>query len=697
MQPLFNTDETKAVSSSTEQVIRKVLDRYMKHSPAKPLAYRAYVDDGFRKDKKGRYDVDFNQIFPEAKDGEYAYAFVQYKLLAGMSPAFYFTSVNHTEVYVNGERVIKTNIYDEFQRKERELNVPDEISNRGGYNSIFIKCRKGPLGFGFRFGPLNPTHCPAEFYKAFAENAEELGWNYCGPFEEDIYPEALQGNPSMEEFWLPRPYRAEMPNIPEHTEMYAVSTLVAEDKKEITFRAEADAEMELYIDGVRQSYGADSLCTTLSLEQGVHAVAVRLCNKAPQCYFTARAEGAKLALPDCVKNVRGEWLYLDSPDERARKGFDQYQLYEGHEAGEKTYFLCGDYAYLRPVLESPQFGRLNYPNGVVLYGLLEAGNYLRDQELLDYAHEHLKSCYEPLELVLWEREKFGWACLNHKFMYMGYLDDCGSFSAMVLEDYLKYHKNARIKFYVDFVADYILKKQDRREDGMFYREHGSFYENIAWADDIYMSTPFMIRYAQMTGDKSVLDDAVNQFLCYKEKLYMEEHKLLGHVYSFEYDKCNNAPWGRGNGWVYFSLTELLAVLPKDHIHYKEIEEFFVQLSEGFLRCLDEEGMIHNLMWNQESFAETSATAMCAASFARGIRMGILPEAGYKEASERSVEAMKKDCIDEAGNVYGVCRGSGCSFREEYYRDELWPITNDTHGTGIVLMAMIEVERNRSLK
>ena len=78
-------------------------------------------------------------------------------------------------------------------------------------------------------------------------------------------------------------------------------------------------------------------------------------------------------------------------------------------------------------------------------------------------------------------------------------------------------------------------------------------------------------------------------------------------------------------------------------------------------------------------------------------MGILPVDLYQEASERSVEALKKYCIDEDGNIYGVCRGSGYSFREDYYRDDLWCITNDTHGTGIVLIAMIEVEKNRSRK
>lgn len=112
------------------------------------------------------------------------------------------------------------------------------------------------MGFGFRFGALNHKGNPVEFYKAFAENAEELGWNYCGPFKEDVYPEPLKGNPPMEDCWLPRPYRPEMPDIKDHSEMYAVSTLAADADEEVTFCAEAEAELELYIDGLLQGSGS---------------------------------------------------------------------------------------------------------------------------------------------------------------------------------------------------------------------------------------------------------------------------------------------------------------------------------------------------------------------------------------------------------------------------------------------------------
>ena len=120
----------------------------------------------------------------------------------------------------------------------------------------------------------------------------------------------------------------------------------------------------------------------------------------------------------------------------------------------------------------------------------------------------------------------------------------------------------------DYVADYISHKQARLPDGTFYRKMlmHIFHENTLWADDLYMSVPFLCRYAELTGDQSGLDDAAKQFLGFKERLFIPELKIMSHIYDFRRDMATGVPWGRGNGWTIFSLSELLAVLPGDHPH-----------------------------------------------------------------------------------------------------------------------------------
>ena len=124
------------------------------------------------------------------------------------------------------------------------------------------------------------------------------------------------------------------------------------------------------------------------------------------------------------------------------------------------------------------------------------------------------------------------------------------------------------------VADYIENGQERLENGMFYREREDSlidYKTI-WADDLYMSVPFLCRYYKLTGEDKYLEDAVNQILCFRDKLYMPEVGCMSHVYNLIYDKKTCVPWGRGNGWPTVALTELLEVLPKEHKAYGKIQQ-----------------------------------------------------------------------------------------------------------------------------
>ena len=678
------------VAGAAESVIRTIAKSYMKRNPPVPFSYRAYSEKGFKCDENGAFILDFDNKFPEAADGDYAYAFSKvYSYRTGVMALSVRMRVP-VEIYVNGEKVTQTTCYDEGCDEVRNV----QFNAKQGMNTVFVKCRKNAIGFQCRLGVASIKWGPTHFYTPFAENEGELGWNYCGPFHEDVFKEPPSEKDPMADCWLPKPYDPAIP-ITQRGELYAVSKLSCTETAEVRVQCKADADIELYINGQLLSKGYGALSAASLLEEGIWDIAIHLTGIKDSCSFDCQVENGNLMLPDYVKAAKGDWLYLETADAKARYGFRRFELYDSFVPGEKTSFQCGADTYIRPVLETEIYGKATYPLGVVLYGLLMAGKYLQDQEILEYAHRHLESCYTSLHYSLWDKEKFGFACINHQLQICDTLDDCGAFAATVMEDYLRYSKDEAVLPFADYVADYILNKHERLDNGMFYRKMPvPYFRYTIWCDDLYMSTPFMLRYAQLTGNSAVIDDVVNQFLCYQEKLYMPDAKLMSHVYNTLYDRPTRMPWGRGNGWVLFSLTELLAVLPKEHVHYEKIKVFFTNLAEGFLNNIDEDGMIHQLIWDKDAYQEASSTAMCAAGFARGVRMGLLPKEPYQAASERCVEALRKRCVDEEGNVYGVCHGSLYSYRAEYYKYELVPIVNDTHGTGIFLIAMVEVDRNR---
>jgi rhamnogalacturonyl hydrolase YesR len=218
-----------------------------------------------------------------------------------------------------------------------------------------------------------------------------------------------------------------------------------------------------------------------------------------------------------------------------------------------------------------------------------------------------------------------------------------------------------------------------------------FHENTMWADDLYMSVPFLCRYYQLTGEAKYIDDAARQFVGFKKRLFMPELKIMSHIYDFRRDLATGVPWGRGNGWTIFSLSELLAVLPADHALRPELLAMFRELCQGYLPLQDDAGMWHQVLTHPDAYPETSCTAMFAYAFSRAVQFGWLADPQpYINAALKAWKAMNKISIDQIGNVYGVCRGSEFSFSPSYYKNELLPNLNDTHGVGIVLLAGFEI-------
>lgn len=685
MKAYFESKNGLQKQDTTESVMHRIADRYMRENPAHPFMYRSFSEDGFKRDAEARCILDFNAKFPDAKMGEYAYA-VSKMVCREKGTVFLFVDIKcPAEIFVNGTVAARTYyLEDECMNAGRII----EVSVRKGDNVVFVKCRKNVLGFGCTIGSAYPRETAVNFYTVFEENTGELGWNYCGPYKEDLFETVPDRKGGMGKMWLPElQSNAFQDTYFGHETLYAVSQLECVDDT-VNIRLTGEAEVEVYVDGTKIN-GHEGV---FSMEKaaGRHDIVLKFMHlkKAPDAKI--QFSGAFVRLPDCVKGVRGEWLYLDTQDDRAVQGFRPFALYDAYEDGEKEFYRSGSRSYIRAVLEEKLFGKLSYPLGVVLYGFLMTGRFLKDDGILEYAKTHLRMVYAGYPYTLWDNRKFGFACINHLVTAIRALDDCGSFTSAVLESYFNGNKEEEVKAFADFAGDYVLNRQERLSNGMFYRKDPRpAYLDTIWADDLYMSTPFMIRYAKLKGDDRILDDAVNQFLCFKERLFMDDKRLMSHVYNLYYKLPTGVPWGRGNGWVLFSLSELLQVLPTNHPSYPEIVSFFKQLAEGFLERIDPEGMLHQVLWDWDSYAEASCTAMCAVGFARGVRLGLLPASPYKEAAKRCVEGLKRYCIDRDGNIYGVCRGSGYSYREEYYKYELPWILNDTHGTGIVLMALVE--------
>lgn len=690
-----------------QAIISSLAYRYMGQNLKHGLYYRAYTNNGIVRTTDYRYLVDFNNIFPDSKDKECVWAFTKFYSAGKSSFGWDINCFGPMVVYVNGEVAYKSDI---FKERYSETSTRVFMDVEEGWNDIRIQFKKTKAGFGGQFGTwigkwdmytLMPTKerdgqegfvftelVPDDYVPEFEIGMSEMD------FDKKLYPVINWSDDEMKKGQLTRMFGT--PNG-----QYAVgyTKVFADDINNTThkFTLDTKGETVVYINKkevFKTKGGKETFDATLPL--GTYDIYVKCICDGSDWGYTLECDTVEFESAARVKGTDDVWMYIGTFVKDFEFPFDTASDML-HIVGEPaTYWrLDAPDTFVRPYNENTLFGRWNYPLGVTMYGLLHTAIAIGSEDIKNYIKDHVQLCIDTLEYALWDKEQYGGATSIHNLLTsIDSLDDCGSFASMMLE-VNKYLGLRDVKKVADYVGDYIYNHQSRLEDGTFFRKEmmHHFHNMTMWADDLYMSVPFLVRYSQFTGDQKYLDDAANQFFGFKKRLFMPEEKIMSHVYDFKYDSKTNVPWGRGNGWVVFSMTELLEVLPEDHPKRNDLIEFLNTLCEGYLALQDDEGMWHQVLNDHESYPETSCTSMFIYAFSRGIRFGWLknPEK-YVKAIYKAWKGISKTSVDSNGNVYGVCRGSEFSFIADYYKYELGWNLNDTHGTGIVMLAGIEVIR-----
>lgn len=687
-------------------IISSLAYRYMGQNLKHGLYYRAYTNNGIVRTTDYRYLVDFNKIFPDAKDKDCVWAFTKTYSAGDASFGWDINCFGPMVIYVNGEVAYKSDI---FKERYSETATRVFVSVKKGWNDIKIQFKKTKAGFGGQFGTwigkwdmytLMPTaerdgqegFVFTELVPDTYEPNFELGMS-----EKDVdvklYPVLGWDADELKKGQFTRMY-----GTPEGK--YAIGWTKGffneMGETDYKFSINAKGKTTIYIDK-EEAYTTDggSESFTAKLPFGEHDIFVKsVCGG--DWGYTLECDGVEFTSAARVKGTSDVWMYIGPFDASFEFPYDR-ACDMLHVVGEpKTYWrLDAPDTFVRPYNENTLFGRWNYPLGVTMYGLLHTAMLIGSEDIQKYIKDHVQLCCDTLEYALWDKEQYGGATSIHNLLTsIDSLDDCGSFASMMLEVH-KYLGIDGVKPVADYVGDYIFNHQARLEDGTFFRKEmmHHFHNQTMWADDLYMSVPFLTRYYEFTGDQKYIDDAANQFFGFRKRLFMPEESIMSHVYDFKYDTKTNVPWGRGNGWVVFSMTELLEKLPENHPNKNDLIEFLNTLCEGYLKLQDKDGMWHQVLNDWESYPETSCTSMFIYAFSRGVRFGWLREPEkYVKAIYKAWEAISKTSVDTDGNVYGVCRGSEFSFIPDYYKYELGWNLNDTHGTGIVMLAGIEVIR-----
>ncbi|PTR01569.1 rhamnogalacturonyl hydrolase YesR [Mucilaginibacter yixingensis] len=333
-----------------------------------------------------------------------------------------------------------------------------------------------------------------------------------------------------------------------------------------------------------------------------------------------------------------------------------------------------------------RYNKWMYPNGVLATGMMRAAQVLGDKKYSDYSRHNYAFIFDNLPYfeTLYKAKT---PKVEYGAVYsMGNLDACGAMSAGLMDVYA-FDNRADYRAYLDRAANYILTKQLRLADGTLCRPQPR--TNTLWADDLYMSVPFLARMGKLTGDKKYFDDAIKQVENFNHYLYDAPSGLFWHNYYTDVDMNGVGHWGRANGWLAVAQTELLANLPANHPKRAELIKLLLRQIVGFARYQDQTGLWHQLLDKPDSYLESSVTAMYTYAVARAVNEGWIPAKYISIAREGWKGLAAKLTAD--GELQDVCIGTNMDEAIAFYYTRPKEL-NDTHGLGPFLLAGSEMLR-----
>jgi len=269
------------------------------------------------------------------------------------------------------------------------------------------------------------------------------------------------------------------------------------------------------------------------------------------------------------------------------------------------------------------------------------------------------------------------------------LDDCGAMGASLIEANKKL-KISEYQNYIDSASIHIMKNQERLTNGTLVRTHP--HEMTLWGDDLYMSVPFMARMGELKNDSTYFNDACNQVIQFNKYLFDKNKGLYYHCYYSDLDENGVALWARCNGWIIMAQVELLQYLPENHPHRDTLLSILRQQVVNLSRYQEKSGMWHQLLDKNDSFLETSATAMFTYGIAKAINKGWIDNR-YASVALKGWEGIKTKIQDD-GQVEGICAGTWIQDDLLFYYNRPTPL-QDIHGLGAVILAGVEILKMES--
>lgn len=487
--------------------------------------------------------------------------------------------------------------------------------------------------------------------------------------------------------------------------------IVGDWREEVLMRTTDNTALRLYVSTIPTDYRFHTF-----LEDPIYRISIATQNVAynqptqPGFYFGPELQGTvfrgcEIPGKKTVVNDSNTPLHLLQPayqgtygdltPGQVKKDIDRVFAYIDKETparvvDKNTGKLITDYTTMgeEAQLERGAFRLASYEWGVTYSALIAAAEATGDQRYMDYVQNRFRFLAEVAPHFRRVYEEKGTTDPQLlQILTPHALDDAGAVCAAMVKVRVK-DRSLPVGGLIENYFDFIQNKEYRLADGTFARNRPQ--HNTLWLDDMFMGIPAVAQMSRYDkAQKEIyLVEAVRQFLQFADRMFIPEKGLYRHGWVESSTDHPAFCWARANGWAMLTACELLDVLPEDYPQRAKVMDYFRAHVRGVTALQSGEGLWHQLLDRNDSYLETSATAIYVYCLAHAINKGWIDAIAYGPVAHLGWHAVAGK-INAEGQVEGTCVGTGMAFDPAFYYYR--PVNvYAAHGYGPVLWAGAEM-------
>ncbi len=278
--------------------------------------------------------------------------------------------------------------------------------------------------------------------------------------------------------------------------------------------------------------------------------------------------------------------------------------------------------------------------------------------------------------------------------------------------------------------------------------HKSSYPNQMWLDGLYMGSPIYAQWQHVFGSADEQDnmeswsDIALQFKTIHHFTYDPEKQLNYHAWTATPNDpnafwanqqepflgCSKEFWGRGMGWFFAALTDVLEFMPKEHPDYNAVLDILQQVAAGIAKRQDaQSGVWFQLLQydatvtadsvgdtvegetfnvgNAPNYLEASCSCIFTYSFLKGIRLGLLDKATYLPIAKKAYQGLLDTFIrenEDKTDIIQTCASAGLGPAKNHSRtgtinyylcgEDVGITQNEGKAIGTFILASLENEQ-----